>query len=104
MTTFDERERAFEAKFAHDADMRFRAEARANKLLGLWAAEILGKSGLEADRYAATLVAADLEEAGDADVIAKVAQDLNGAKSAEDIQTQRDACLSEAMHQIENET
>ncbi|MFN3606860.1 MAG: DUF1476 domain-containing protein [Cypionkella sp.] len=76
MTSFDDRENAFEAKFAHDADMQFRAEARRNKLLGLWAAELLGKSGDEATDYAMTVVAADFEEAGSDDVVRKVAADL----------------------------
>ena len=72
MTTFDDREHAFEAKFAHDSEMQFRAEARRNKLLGLWVAEKLGKSGADADAYAREVVASDFEEAGDADVVRKV--------------------------------
>ncbi len=104
MNTFDDRERAFEAKFAHDAEMRFKAEARANKLLGLWAAEHLGHSGQNADRYAATVVAADMEEAGDADVIRKVVADLDGKASAEDVRAQRSACLAQAMEQLTSES
>ena len=80
MTTFDDREHAFEAKFAHDTEMQFRAEARCNKLLGLWAAELMGLSGDEALAYAMTVVKADFEEAGHEDVVRKVAADL-GAKS-----------------------
>ncbi|HEX9858081.1 MAG TPA: DUF1476 domain-containing protein, partial [Paracoccaceae bacterium] len=76
MTTFDDREHAFEAKFAHDADMLFRAEARRNKLIGLWAAELLGKTGEEAAAYALTVVHADFEEAGHEDVVRKLALDL----------------------------
>ena len=64
MTTFDDRENAFENKFAHDEEMKFRAEARRNKLLGLWAADLMGKSGAEADAYAKEVVKADFEEAG----------------------------------------
>ena len=64
MTTFDERESAFENKFAHDEEMAFRAEARCNKLLGLWAAEMLGKSGDAAEAYAREVIKADFEEAG----------------------------------------
>ncbi|NBT51387.1 MAG: DUF1476 domain-containing protein, partial [Marivivens sp.] len=60
MSTFDDREKAFEDKFAHDAEMQFKAEARRNKLLGLWAAELLGKSGEDANAYAAEVVKADL--------------------------------------------
>ncbi|NBQ49447.1 MAG: DUF1476 domain-containing protein [Marivivens sp.] len=62
MSTFDDREKAFEDKFAHDAEMQFKAEARRNKLLGLWAAELLGKSGEDANAYAAEVVKADLQE------------------------------------------
>ena len=69
MTTFDDRENAFESKFAHDAEMQFRAEARRNKLVGLWAAELLGKSGDDAAAYAVEVVSADFEEAGIEDVV-----------------------------------
>ncbi|MEQ3626473.1 MAG: DUF1476 domain-containing protein [Celeribacter sp.] len=76
MSTFDERENAFENKFAHDAEMQFKAEARRNKLLGLWAADLLGKSGDEATAYARDVIRADFEEAGDEDVYRKVKADL----------------------------
>jgi len=76
MTTFDDRERAFESKFAHDQEMQFKAEARRNKLLGLWAAERMGLSGDEADAYAKSVIIADFEEAGDEDVYRKVAGDV----------------------------
>ncbi len=76
MTTFDERENAFESKFAHDEEMQFKATARRNKLLGLWAAELLGKSGDEAEAYALEVVKSDFEEAGDEDVFRKLAGDL----------------------------
>jgi hypothetical protein len=79
MTTFDDRERAFETKFAHDAELQFRVTARRNKLFGLWAAAKLGLEGGEADAYARTVIEADFEEAGDEDVIRKVFGDL-GAK------------------------
>ncbi len=78
MTTFDDRESAFEAKYAHDEEMVFKAEARANKMLGLWAAEQQGISGDEADAYALTVIKADFEEAGHEDVVRKVAADLEG--------------------------
>jgi len=78
MTTFDERENAFEAKFAHDEEMQFKAQARCNKLLGLWAAAKLGKTGSDAEDYAKTVVIADMEEAGHEDVYRKVAGDLGG--------------------------
>ena len=76
MTTFDDRENAFEAKFAHDAEMNFKAEARRNKLLGLWAAGLMGKSEDEAAEYARAVIKADFEEAGHDDVVRKVAADL----------------------------
>ena len=72
MTTFDKREEGFEKKFAHDEELRFKATARRNKLLGLWAAEKLGITGDEADAYAKEVVMADFEEAGDDDVFRKV--------------------------------
>jgi len=76
MSSFDDRENAFESKFAQDAAMQFKADARRNKLLGLWAAELLGKSNDAADAYAKEVVKSDFEEAGDEDVYRKVAGDL----------------------------
>jgi hypothetical protein len=80
MTTFDKREEGFEKKFAHDEELRFKANARRNKMLGLWAAEKLGLSGDAANAYAKDVVMADFEEAGDDDVFKKVRKDLD-AKS-----------------------
>jgi hypothetical protein len=77
MTTFDKREEGFEKKFAMDEDLRFRANARRNKLLGLWAAEKMGLSGAEADTYAKEVVASDFEEAGDHDVFRKIRKDFD---------------------------
>jgi len=77
MTTFDKREEGFEKKFALDAEQKFKAESRRNKLLGLWVAEKLGLSGEAANTYAREVVAADFEEAGDGDVVRKVMNDLN---------------------------
>jgi hypothetical protein len=79
MSTFDKREDAFEKKYAHDEELRFKAEARRNKLLGLWAAEKLGKSGADADAYAREVIAADIEEAGEEDVFRKVRKDFDAA-------------------------
>jgi hypothetical protein len=79
MTTFDNRRDAFEKKFAHDEDLRFKAMARRNKLFGLWAAERLGRTGTEADAYAKSVVMSDFEEAGDEDVLRKVRGDLDAA-------------------------
>ena len=76
MTTFDQRKDAYENKFAHDEELRFKATAWRNKLLGLWAAEKLGKSGADAEAYAKSVVVADFEEAGDEDVVRKVKNDF----------------------------
>lgn len=78
MTTFDRREEGFEKKFAIDEELKFKAEARRNKLLGLWAAEKLGKAPDEAAAYAREVIAADLDHPGDGDVLRKVATDLSG--------------------------
>jgi len=77
MTTFEKREDAFEQQFAHDEELRFKATARRNKLLGLWAAEKLGLSGAEAETYAKSVVVADFEEAGDHDVMHKIRKDFD---------------------------
>ncbi|KQN26587.1 aldolase [Sphingomonas sp. Leaf33] len=79
MTTFDDRERAFEAKFARDEEMTFRVIARRNRLVGQWAAEKMGLTPEETDAYAKAVVQADFEEAGDEDVIRKVVGDLTAA-------------------------
>ncbi len=76
MTTFDDRQSAFETKFAHDAELQFKVAARRNKLTGLWAAAKLGHSGAAAEAFAQTVVIADLTEAGDDDVVAKLMADL----------------------------
>lgn len=79
MSTFDKRQEGFENKFAHDAELRFKAEARRNKMLGAWAAEKLGLTGDEAADYAKSVVLADFEEPGDEDVYRKVKADLDAA-------------------------
>ena len=99
MTTFDERADAFEKKFAHDQDMQFKATARRNKLLGLWVAEKIGKTGPDAEAYAKSVLMADFEEAGDDDVLRKVRGDLSahGVTLADaDIRKQMDALLVDA--------
>ncbi len=103
MATFDDRERAFESKFAHDADMQFRAEARRNKLLGLWAAGLLGKSGDDAAAYAVTVVQAEFEEAGVEDVVRKVAADLAGHATSDEIRAKLDDLLPLAKAQLMDE-
>ncbi|HUE80201.1 MAG TPA: DUF1476 domain-containing protein [Sphingomicrobium sp.] len=79
MTTFDDRERAFETKYAHDEELRFRVVARRNRLLGMWGARLMGLSDAEADAYAKDVIRADFEEAGDEDVIRKLLGDLTAA-------------------------
>ncbi|MDP6352623.1 MAG: DUF1476 domain-containing protein [Alphaproteobacteria bacterium] len=76
MTTFEDRERDFEKRFQHDEELRFKAMARRNKLLGLWAAEKLGMAGAEAEAYAKEVVMSDFEETGDDDVLRKVVGDF----------------------------
>ncbi|MFN6924841.1 MAG: DUF1476 domain-containing protein [Tabrizicola sp.] len=103
MTTFDEREHAFEAKFAHDSEMQFRAEARRNKLVGLWAAELMGKTGDEATAYAMQVVEADFEEAGDEDVVRKVVADLAGKASADEVRAKLKELMTVAKAQLLSE-
>jgi hypothetical protein len=79
LTTFDDRERAYESKFAHDEEMKFRVIARRNKLLGHWAAGLMKLSPVEAEAYAKEVVRAEFEEAGDEDVIRKLLGDLTAA-------------------------
>ncbi|MER2604639.1 MAG: DUF1476 domain-containing protein [Siculibacillus sp.] len=103
MTTFDKREDAFEKKFAHDEALQFKAAARRNKLLGLWAAEKLGLAGEAAETYAKTVVMADLEEVGDDDVVRKVLADLTkgGVEQSEhQIRRTMDELMATAIQQI----
>lgn len=103
MTTFDDRENAFENKFAHDAEMQFKAEARANKLLGLWAAGLMGKTGDAADAYAKEVVKADFEEAGHEDVFRKVSADLGDLADEATIRAQMAESLRTAKIQLMDE-
>ncbi len=101
MSSFDKRQEGFEKKFALDEEQKFKAEARRNKLLGLWAAEKLGKTGDDAAAYAKEVVAADFEEAGDADVLRKVLTDLAGKGVSEaDIRKKMDELVAVAVTQI----
>jgi hypothetical protein len=103
MTTFDKREEGFEKKFAHDEELQFKANARRNKLLGLWAAEKLGLIGAQADAYAKEVVMADFEEAGDQDVFRKIRADLDAKKVAVldlEIRSTMDALMAQAIDQI----
>lgn len=100
MTTFDDRELAYENKFAHDANLRFRAEARAVKIVAAWAAGLLGKAGPAAEEYAADLIAADFEEAGKDDVIRKLAEDLAGKADEATIRAKFATAMAEAVRQL----
>lgn len=103
MSSFEDRENAFENKFAHDAQMQFKAEARRNKLVGLWAADLLGKTGDDADAYAKEVIKADFEEAGDEDVYRKLAGDLGDKADEATIRAKMAECMSEAKAQLLNE-
>jgi hypothetical protein len=103
MTTFDKREEGFEKKFAHDEELKFKAEARRNKLLGLWVAEKLGLSGDAANEYAREVVAADFEEAGDGDVVRKVMRDLAAkgvAITEQQVRAKMDELMAQAIAQV----
>jgi hypothetical protein len=104
MTSFDKREEGFEKKFAHDEELRFKAMARRNKLLGLWAAGKMGLEGAAADEYAKSVVMADFEEAGDEDVFRKIRADLDSAKieqSDHQIRRTMDELLATAVQQVQ---
>ena len=106
MTTFNDREKAFEDKYTHDQELQFKVEVRRNKLLGLWVAQLLGKAGDEAEAYAKEVVAADFEEPGDADVVRKIMGDMEqaGAELSEHrLRKQMDELLAEAKEQVMNE-
>jgi hypothetical protein len=103
MSSFDKREEGFEKKFAHDEELKFKAEARRNKLLGTWAAGKLGISGADADAYAKSVVAADFDEPGDADVFRKVRKDLDDKKVAitdAELRTMMDSLMAQAISEI----
>jgi hypothetical protein len=103
MSTFDDREDAFENKYAHDAEMQFKAEARRNKLLGLWAADLMGKSGDEADAYAKEVIKSDFEEAGDEDVYRKVSGDLGDNSDEASIRAKMAELMALAKSQVFDE-
>jgi hypothetical protein len=104
MTTFDKREEGFEKKFAHDEELRFKATARRNKLLGLWAADKLGLAGESAETYAKEVVASDFEEPGDHDVFRKVRKDFDAkgvAASDEELRQMMNELLAKAVAQLQ---
>jgi hypothetical protein len=104
MTTFDEREKAYERKFAHDEELRFKAMARRNKYLGQWAAQKLGISGSEAEAYAKAVVVADFDQPGEDDVFQKVRKDFDAkglnSISDRDIRTAMNDLLAKAVNEI----
>jgi len=104
VTTFDDREKAFENKFAHDAELRFKAEARRNKLLGFWAADLLGHRDEAAEAYAQTVILADLELPGDSDVLDKLARDLDGRVTRDVIREKMADCMRQAVEEISAQT
>jgi hypothetical protein len=107
MTTFDKREEGFEKKFAHDEELRFKAMARRNRLLGQWAAQKLGLSGAELDAYAKEVVMADFEAPGDEDVFTKIRTDFDAkgvVQSDHQIRRTMDELLAQAVEQIKGGT
>ena len=102
MSTFNDRENAFENKYAHDAETKFKIEARCNKLLGAWVAtELLGKSGDDVAAYAIEVVKADFEEPGIEDVVRKISGDIGGKITDDEIRAKHAEMLIEAQKQIE---
>jgi hypothetical protein len=104
MTTFDKREEGFEQKFAHDEELRFKASARRNKLVGLWAAEKLGLAGAAAEDYAKDVVALEVEQAGRQDVFSKLRKDFDAkgvAASDSEIRQTLNEFLAKAVAQIQ---
>ena len=104
MTSFDERRDAFESKFAHDESLKFKAEARANKLLGQWAAGVLGLPDDAVEDYLRSVIKSDFEEAGKEDVFRKLAADLGDRVAQDEIRSKMDQFADEAKEQVMNET
>ena len=105
MTSMKDRQEGFERKFALDEEQKFRAVARRNKMLGLWAAEKLGKTGADADAYAKEVVVADIEEAGDHDVFRKIRKDFDAAgvdQSDHQIRRTMDELMAQAAEEVKN--
>jgi hypothetical protein len=105
MSTFDKREEGFERKFAHDEEVRFKARARRNKLVGLWAAEKLGLAGAAAEAYAKDIVMVDFEEPGDDDVFRKLRQDFDAkgvAQSDHQIHRTLDEMMAKAVEDVKS--
>ena len=100
MTSFDERENAFEAKFAHDSELQFKAEARRNKIVAHWASGLLGKTGDDFGAYVSEVIRADMEESGSEDVVRKLAADLTGHATQDEIRQQLEIAMLEAKRQL----
>jgi hypothetical protein len=103
MTTFDKREEGFEKQFARDEELKFKAGARRNKLLGLWAAEKLGLAGTQAEAYAKEVIMADFEETGDHDVFRKIRRDFDAKgimQSDHQIRRTMDELMAKAIAEI----
>ena len=106
MTSFGDREKAFEDKFKHDQELQFKVEARRNKLLGLWVAELMGRAGDDAASYAKDVIASDFEEPGDGDVVRKVMGDLEKAEiemSEHRLRKKMEELMAEAKQQVMTE-
>ncbi|WP_121061929.1 DUF1476 domain-containing protein [Chachezhania antarctica] len=103
MSSFDDRANAFESKYAHDEEMQFRAVARRNKMVGLWAAGLMGKTAGEAAEYAKSVVIADFEEAGHEDVVRKVKADLGDKATEDEIRATMEELLPVAKAEIMSE-
>ena len=103
MSSFDDRQKGFENKFAHDAELAFRAEARRNRQLGLWAAQMMGRSEPEAGEYAEALVSAALGENGSGRVFERVSADLHGHAEPQAIRAKMESLLAEAWQELRND-
>lgn len=106
MSSFDKREEGFERKFAHDEELKFKAEARRNKLLGIWAAEKLGYDEARTEEYYKEVIKADFEEVGDEDVFRKIRDDFAAGgvdQSEHQIRRTMDELMDEAINQLQNE-
>src|SRR5512140_1058740 len=100
VTTFDKREEGFEKQFAHDEELRFKAMARRNKMLGLWAAGLLGKTGPDAEAYAKEVVRAEFDEGGDEAIVRKLVKDLAGKAAESQVREQMKSLLAQAVEQV----
>jgi hypothetical protein len=106
MSMFDDQKKAQESRYAHDQELEFKAQARRNKMLGLWAAGLLGKTGADADAYAKDVIVSDFEQAGDDDVFRKIRGDFDAAgvgQSDHQIRRRMEELLDEARQQVRSE-